>query len=288
MVVCSYFCVALMSAVTKSLNAQVPITTILFALLAIPLLLLAPWFFRRGFPIRDFTLLPIHLFRTGTLLLAFMLSIWVVRFLPLAETVLLNNSAPVFLPIVAIYWFKERVLPKEWLLISIGMVGVLLVIKPGSELFHLSSIVALSGSFCSALSLMGLKKLLSSKESLETIFCLFFTIGTLTLLPFYIHYYEPLNGLQMLKLGSLGLLSLCAQLCLTFAYRLSSPVRLAPLNFTVVLFGILLGYFAFNALPDLYTIAGALLILTSGLFAAITRNKKAARVEQQSLESQDV
>ncbi|MCH9612925.1 MAG: Pseudopaline exporter CntI [Chlamydiia bacterium] len=278
----SYISIAFLSVIVKMLNQDVSMATILFAEFSIPLLLLSPWFIQQRKHLAPQQHFFIQMSRAFFSVGALGCSFWALRYLPLAETVLLNNSVPLFLPLIAIVWFKEKISRMEWALIMCGFAGVLLVVHPGSEFFHVSALVALASAICGAMSLMCLKRLLFFKEKFVNLLYFFFFVGTTLIFPFFIHYYEPLTYTQLGMCVILGLLILSSQVFFITAYRFTSPVKLAPLNFMVVVFGVILGYSFFGTLPDQYSFTGALIILSTGVMTAITFSRRRLRERREA------
>jgi drug/metabolite transporter (DMT)-like permease len=71
------------------------------------------------------------------------------------DAVLLSNASPLFIPLVVYVWFRKRVQPLVWLSLFIGLLGILLIIKPGPEMFQdPASLIALGAGVFSALALV--------------------------------------------------------------------------------------------------------------------------------------
>jgi drug/metabolite transporter (DMT)-like permease len=83
-----------------------------------------------------------------------------VRSTPLLDSVLLSNAAPLFIPLVVFVWFGKTVRPAVWLSLAIGLAGIVLIIKPGPQMFqNPASLLALTAGFLSALALVATNKL---------------------------------------------------------------------------------------------------------------------------------
>ena len=83
-----------------------------------------------------------------------------VQSIPLLDSVLLSNSAPLFIPLVVYVWLKKSVKPAVWLSLLIGLGGIALIIKPGPQMFqNPASLLALAAGVLSAVALVATNKL---------------------------------------------------------------------------------------------------------------------------------
>ena len=107
------------------------------------LLVIAPWFFRKGLGILRTTRLPLHLVRAGLNALAVLSFFYAFSVVPLAEATALSFVAPIFATVLAVIFLGEVVGGRRWLAILLGIVGVFVLLRPGFETVSLGEISVL-------------------------------------------------------------------------------------------------------------------------------------------------
>jgi drug/metabolite transporter (DMT)-like permease len=187
------------------------------------------------------------------------------QFLQLAQTSSIQFSTPLIVAVLAIPLLGEHIGPRRWVAIFIGFAGVLIVIRPGLGLVHwaagLSVLTALSGAFYQITT----RKLAGVDRAVTTQFysALIGAIVITPLVPFIWQTPDLTGILLMILLGALGGFG---HWMLILAHRLAPAPILAPFLYIQLLPMILLGYIVFSDLPDLWTLVGAGVVLTSGLY----------------------
>jgi len=190
-----------------------------------------------------------------------------VKSIPLMDSVLLSNAAPLFIPIIVFIWFRKTVRPLVWLSLFIGLMGIVLIIEPGPQMFqNPASLIALVAGFCSALALVATNKLADTEPPLR-ILIYNFGISTLLLIPLCIWAWKPLTHTDWLFLIGVGVFYALTQYLIIEAYRYGSAVELSPFNYTVVIFSGLLGWRFFGNVPDTRGVIGTILICAGGILS---------------------
>ena len=132
------------------------------------LLVIAPWFFRKGLGILRTTRLPFHLVRAGLNALAVLSFFYAFSVVPLAEATALSFVAPIFATVLAVIFLGEVVGGRRWLAILLGIVGVFVLLRPGFETVSLGEISVLIYSLLTAIAII-VSKSLSRTDSSVTI-----------------------------------------------------------------------------------------------------------------------
>ncbi len=262
----AFFCSAVMSAFGKAVSDVPPLLT-LFLQYAISFLCFLPSVARIG-PARLKTdHFWLHFFRSMSGSVCQLLFFISVKSIPLMDSVLLTNAAPLFIPLVIYLWFRKTVQPLVWLSLFIGLIGIVLIIKPGPQMFqNPASLLALAGGFFSALALVATNKL-SETEPPTRILVYNFGISTLLLLPVSYSAWKPLSRQTWLLLLAIGIFYALTQYFIILAYRHASAAELSPFNYTVVVFSGLLGWWFFHNIPQTSAIFGTLLICIGGILS---------------------
>lgn len=190
-----------------------------------------------------------------------------VQSIPLLDSVLLSNAAPLFIPLVVFVWLRKPVQPLVLLSLLVGLVGIVLIIKPGPQMFqNPASLIALVAGMFSALALVATNKLAETEPPTRILFYNF-GLSTVLLIPFCIWAWKPLSSKQWLLLLGVGFSYALTQYLIILAYRFASATELSPFNYTVVIFSGLLGWRFFGNVPDAAAIAGTVLICAGGILS---------------------
>ncbi len=264
----AFFCAAVMSTLSKAATGVPPLVT-LFLQYGISLLVFLPSAARAGRAGLKTELFWLQLFRSLAGSVCQLLFFMAVRSTPLLDSVLLSNSAPLFIPLVVYGWFGKTVRPAVWLSLMIGLAGIVLIIKPGPQMFeNPASLLALAAGFFSALALVATNKL-AETEPPTRILLYNFGLSTVLLAPLFVWAWKPLTAGQWLLLVGVGVSYALTQYLIIRAYRYASAAELSPFNYTVVIFSGLLGWWFFGNVPDAMAVAGTVLICAGGILSIV-------------------
>lgn len=185
--------------------------------------------------------------------------------LPLAQTYAILFAAPLVITVLSIPMLGERVNARRWIAVLVGLIGVLVVLRPGQTDLTLGHIAALVAAICGAFASLVVRKI--GRDERSAVLMLYPMVGNFVLmgavLPFV---YEPM------PITDLGFLALIAgfgtlgTLFLILAYRLTDAAMVAPMQYSQILWAALFGALFFGEFPDRYTAVGAGIIIVSGLY----------------------
>lgn len=179
----------------------------------------------------------------------------------LVDVILLNNTAPIFLPFVMMLWLKMRLNPRVWWGILVGFLGVLFVLKPSKSLFLESGLFyALGTGVFYAISMVALRLLGKREKSLNILFYFFFFLSIIALAPAILTW-KRLSLRCMVELMSLGLCSYLSQVCYLKAFTHAKPIEINPINYTGVVFSAVAGWLIWAEKLDWLGACGILLII---------------------------
>ena len=193
-------------------------------------------------------------------------------YLPIAEATAIGFVAPLFITALSVPILREKVGIHRWSAVVIGFLGVIIIVRPGTEFWHIASIMPLLGAFFFALFQI-FTRLLSTTENTYT--TLFYTgIGGLgwssLMVPFV---WSPMLRIHFLVFFSIGIMGAIAHLCMISAFDRAEASFLAPYNYTKLLWVAVLGYIIFGDIPGLEMWLGAFIIVSAG-FYVFSREKK--------------
>jgi drug/metabolite transporter (DMT)-like permease len=267
LIVLAFLFVAIMSALGKA--AGVSTSAIVFFQNFISLLIFLPWILHHGVSDLKTKHLVLHGVRgLGGVLSQALMFIAILK-MPLMNTVLLSNSAPLFIPLIAWIWLRERITASTAISLAVGFVGVLLILKPGASLLrNPAALVATAAAACSAIALVTVNRL-SSTDPTDRILFYYFLIASILTAPFLPFGWQWPSVRQWLFLLGIGLCQAASQLFIIFAYRYAKPGRIAPFNYSVVVFSGLIGWIVWHDRPDALALVGVLLVSAGGIFTTL-------------------
>lgn len=265
-------------AASKYLAAQVPalhIVWLRYATSAVFLLAILAW---QG---RSATLRTrragMHLLRGIGLIGSSILFVSSLKYLPIADATATSFVAPLFVTALSIPLLGESVGWRRWLATIIGLVGVVIVVRPGGAGFQLASLLPIVSALSWAFSLI-ITRLMSGTESpiaTVTYSTVFGALLTTLLLP--LHWTDPTLEIALVGLF-IGAVSTAGHWLVIVAFRFAGASLLAPFSYIQLLWATVSGYLLWAALPDLWTYVGAVIIAASGLYTAHRERLRAQQV----------
>ena len=196
------------------------------------------------------------------------------RHIPLGEATAVIFLAPLVVVVLSVLWLKETVSRGVWLAVGGGLLGVLLIVRPGGALFSPASLLPLGAAFCFGLYQL-LTRRLSATDAPATSNFLTALVGTLgagLLLPWTWQMPAPMDVLLMAALGGLAM---TGHMLLTHAYRFASAASLAPFTYGQILIATLIGALVFDHLPDAWAVLGMAVVILSGAALAWSQRQRA-------------
>lgn len=204
--------------------------------------------------------------------------------LPLAEVYSLLFSFPLIVTVLAIPILGEVVRIQRWAAVGVGLIGVLIVLRPGTTEITLGHVAALTAAFCSAFASVLVRKIGNEERSAVLIlYPMLFAIVTMSLAQPAVYQPPSLTHLGMMAL--VGVLSVIAQHLIIRAYRAAPAGVVAPSQYSQIIWATIFGAVFFGERPDTWVAVGASIIIASGVFVVwresrtnVSPNKPVLRV----------
>jgi len=237
----------------------------------------------------------LHFLRGSMLVLANMFFFVALSAMSMAETVTLFYTAPLFICMLSQPVLGEKVGRSRWFVIVMGMVGVVIMLRPGSELFQPISILPVMAAFCYATMTMMTRKLgLREKAGALTFYIQLAFIAISSLVGLAIGdgaYAVPdsaaldflLRAWRWPSADELQLLFVCGAIVsiggylISQAYRLGEAAAVAPFEYASLPLALLVGYYLWGDWPDGRAFIGSGLIIASGLLVVYLENRARRR-----------
>jgi drug/metabolite transporter (DMT)-like permease len=185
--------------------------------------------------------------------------------LPIAEATAINFITPLLITALAVPVLGEVVRLQGWIAVTIGFLGMLVVVRPGLHGLHPSALLVLLSSLCWCVSMLVTRQLVGIDRSGVTVLWSAVTglIVLLTLLPFFL---APLSWRLFGLCVGLGVIASSGQWLAILAYRYARATALAPLGYSQLIWSSVLGLIVFGSVPDRFVFIGAVIIALSGLY----------------------
>lgn len=219
----------------------------------------------RGLATKRFSL---HLTRDVAGVLAYLTLFMTVRYVPLVNAVLFNNTGPLFVPFIVAFWFHKRIPWQTWIGILIGFAGVVLILQPGGALFQPVMILGLVSGFCMAITFVT-QRILNKTEGLFLVLFYYFLVSSIVMLPLAIWQWMPLDPHTLGALIGIGILNLAAQNCMVFAFSYYTTSILAPLIYFAVIWSGIIDWIFWQTIPNWLSLTGIALVILGGVLSLV-------------------
>jgi drug/metabolite transporter (DMT)-like permease len=218
------------------------------------------------------TLRPVHpwwiALRSAATVMTALSAFYAFSVLPLAQVYALAFAQPLLITLLAIPVLGERVRLRRGMAVLVGLLGVLVVLRPGATELSLGHLAALGAAVFGSISAIIVRKV--GQEERPVVLLLYPMIANLAVASVALP-----SVYRLLDLESLGLLALMSILGWTggvviiAAYRAGEAVVVAPMQYVQILFAAFYGTLLFREVIDMWTAVGAGIIIASGLYIVL-------------------
>ena len=212
--------------------------------------------------------------------------------LPLVTATALFFVTPFLITIFAKFFLKEQIGPRRWSAVTIGFVGVYVILNPDFSNFNYMTLTPILCAFCYSLSMI-IIKITSEKDNVYTqTFTFYFgaiffsfiiylaagdgqynTIDHPASQYIFREWFTNLEASLLLMITT-GVTASIAFLFIFTAYRIASPAVISPFEYSILVWSSLSGWYFFNEIPDLKTIVGIILIVCGGIYIFVREKAK--------------
>ncbi|MEG2739710.1 DMT family transporter [Clostridium sp.] len=206
----------------------------------------------------------------------------------LADANMLNKLSPFFVIIFSFIFLKEKITPKQIMILCVAFLGSLFIIKPSFSLEVIPAIIGVSSAVCAGAAYTFVR-FLGPREKGPTIVFFFSFFSIVSTLPFLIVDFTPFTKIQLFYLLMAGVAASVGQFALTAAYKHAPAKEISIYDYTQIIFSAVIGFVIFNQLPDKYSFLGYFLILGASAVMFIYNNRlniKAAKMQSDITKNQ--
>lgn len=231
---------------------------------------------------------PLLLFFRGMMgFLALLSYFYIIAYMPLGEVVTYNKTSPLFVAIFAYIFLNEKLTKGSIFAIGLGFVGIVFIAQPFGGSFDKYDILGLFSGVGAALAYTSIRELRAYYDT-RAIVMSFMAVGTvapllLMVLTPYVDAPKSLDFMfssfvmpyshEWIYLFFLGVFATVSQLLMTQAYSLSKAGVVGTVSYANIIFAIIIGVILGDALPNIWTTFGIVLVIVSGIIVALAKEK---------------
>ena len=213
-----------------------------------------------------------HFVRAFSAVGCVVLYIFGIKYLLLSENIAIAHSAPIIAALLAVPILGEKIGIHRILAITIGFVGVLVIIKPGTDLFQLKSLLPIGSALFMASVYLTTRSLMNTESSTSIVFYYSFALLFTSLIFFPSDFVIP-DIFNLILALSLGIMGSMGHFFMSQAARHADVAVTSPFEYSSFIFVGLMGYFFFYEIPSNSVILGGILIIISGVYVAYRERK---------------
>ena len=282
LIVGAVLCFTILDAIVKILTLRYEVPFIVWARYGVQTLAILVWLLpTMGTALLRTRRLKLHLVRASLLPVSSLCFFSALKYLPLAETTAINYTSPLLVVILAVIFLDERLTRARIALVLAGIAGMLLIVRPGSEVFRGAAFLSL-GSAMAYSTFQILTRKLAGEDARVLLFYPAL-IGTLMLtaaLPWFgIEVTMPWADVALIAVT--GLLGTMGHFAFILAFQRAPASALTPFSYMHLVWATLVGWIVFGNFPDAWTLAGMAVISGSGLLIAVHARRRAKNAPQE-------
>ena len=268
---------SVMVLLVKMAGERLHVTQILLVRQAIMMLIVMPSVLNHFPGCLKTKRLDLQIMRVVFALVAMLCGFYSIIHMPLADAVAIGFAKSFFVTIFAIWLLKEVVGIRRWAAVGVGFIGVIVMMRPGSEGFDPNAILALIGAAGAGLVMVIIRKLSQTDQPITTLSYQAFLVAFCVALP-ALYYWQPPTAIEWGLMVAIGVVSYGAQMLNIYAYSWGEASVLASLDYVRLLYATFLGWLVFDTFPGPYTWLGALVIIGASIYTVQRERKVNARL----------
>ena len=203
---------------------------------------------------------------------------WAVTYLSLADVMTYYLAGPIYVAAIAVFWLGEKLDRPKVVAIGVGFVGVLIALRPSPATLGLPALIALMGSVFYALLTVTTRQL---RETPDATLVLGQILGALIFGLFAAPFAWVNPSLpELAGLFLLGIVSMAAHACVNRSLKIAPASIVAPYQYTLLVWAIVLGYLFFGDVVEMWTLVGAGVICLAGLALLLLEREAAQRAQR--------
>ncbi|MBP9786386.1 MAG: DMT family transporter [Acinetobacter sp.] len=248
--------------------------TIVFFRNVVGLILFLPFIFKQGMGFVKTEKLWMHTWRSIVGLAAMYGFFYAIAHLKLSNAMVFTYSSPIFIPLIAWLFLKEKITRSMLCAATLGFIGVFCVAKPDQGLLNWISVVGIASSLLASMAFVTVRALTKTEPPERIVFYFCFIGSLLSIIPMF-WVWRPYHLQELVFLISAGILANVSQIFMSHAYRLAPAGQIAPVNYMAIIFAGIWGFLLWKEVPDFYSVIGfGFILLAIILCSPLTQRQK--------------
>ncbi|SHN20429.1 EamA-like transporter family protein [Duganella sacchari] len=209
---------------------------------------------------------PMHLLRSALGVGMLTMFAFGLSMLSLAEAYSIFFIAPALITALSVVVLKEKVSTGQWVAIAVGLIGVIVVLRPeGAGFLSIGGLAILGSAFCYATTAI-VSRVLARSDTNESMMFWYLILMSLGGLAMSVQNWVPVRAEDGWVLLALALSGFFGQLAITRAFSTGKASVVAPFEYSALAWGVAIDWVLWHTLPDGYTLLGAGIIIASGIY----------------------
>lgn len=257
-----------------AMNAGIHPFEVVFLRNLCAVLMLSPLLAWRGWSLVRSSQIRLYGFRVSIALLSMTAWFYALSLIPIGELTAISFLGPLFATLGAIFLLGERVRFRRWAALTVGFIGAMIILRPGSTALGLGQICALLSAMMAGLTVVLVKQLTSADDPDKIVFLTNLIITPFSLIPaLFVWTWPPLAAVPALV--AMGLCAVVGHISLVRGYAATEASLATTFEFSRLPFAVAIAYVAFGETIDGWTWIGAAIIFASAVY--ITRREALLR-----------
>lgn len=222
------------------------------------------------------TLVPVHpwwmALRTVGAVITGVSAFYAFSNLPLTQTYAILFATPLLITVLSIPILGETVRLPRWVAVIVGLLGVMVVLRPGATSLTLGHAAAILAAFSGAFASIVVRKI--GAEERTVVLLLYPMVANFIVMGIALFFvYQPMPGTHLAMLAVISVMAWIAGRFIIAAYQTGEAAIVAPMQYSQILWATAYGLIFFEEKPDIYTAVGAAIIIASGAVHRLSRKQ---------------
>ena len=215
------------------------------------------------------------LIRTVASVITILSAFYAFSVLPLAQVYTIIFASPLLITLLAIPLLGERVGLRRLAAVLVGLIGVIVALRPGTTVLEPGHFAAMAAAVFSAIASVIMRKI--GRQERTAVLMLYPLAANFVAMGAVLAFvYQPMPIEHVGGMAIISLLGFIAGLLLIAAYRSGDAAVIAPMHYSQIVWAIIFGYVLFDETPDRMTLIGAGIIVASGLYIVLRETRLGA------------
>lgn len=276
MIVGAVACFSVSDSIIKALASRYPVPLLVWARWGAQVVAMLVWLApSMGFEMVRTRQLRMQLVRGVLLIGSSLCFMSALQYMPLADATALNYTTPMLVIVLAMVFLNERLTAARVAFVAAGVTGMLMIVKPGAEIFQGASLLALASAVCYSVYQITTRMLAAEDPRVSLFYPALVGVALMTLVWPWFGSRIDVAWTDVVLMLAIGVLGTVGHLLFILAFQRAPASALTPFTYAHLVFATLIGWLAFGDLPGGLTVAGMALVAGSGLLLTWHERRRA-------------